>query len=154
VVMNGGSIVQQGAPLEVMNNPANEFVASFVGMDTILEGKVATSSAGVVTISVSGFEVDAVGNYSVGEKVYCCIRPENVAIELIHPDDHTSARNIFAATIQDISSLGPFLKLILDCGFPLVSYVTREAFALLELKEGKQVFATFKATAVHLIPAR
>lgn len=154
VVMNGGSIVQQGAPLEVMNNPANEFVASFVGMDTILEGRVLGCSEGVVTVSISGLEIDAVGEYAGGEKVYCCIRPENVSIELIHPDDHTSARNAFAATIQDISSLGPFLKVILDCGFPLVSYVTREAFTSLDLKEGKKVFATFKATAVHLIAGK
>jgi tungstate transport system ATP-binding protein len=44
-----------------------------------------------------------------------------------------------------------FLKLTLDCGFPLVSYVTREAFSVLGLGEGKPVFATFKATAVHVI---
>jgi tungstate transport system ATP-binding protein len=154
VVMNEGSIVQQGAPLEVMNNPANEFVASFVGMDTILEGRVVKSSDGVVTISVSGSEIDAVSNNKFGEKVYCCIRPENVSIELVHPDDLTSARNIFAAVVSDISSLGPFLKLTLDCGFTLVSYVTREAYAMLDLKEGKKVFAAFKATAVHIIPGK
>ncbi len=47
--------------------------------------------------------------------------------------------------------MGPFLKVELDCGFPLVSYVTRESFAALELAEGKDVYATFKATAVHII---
>jgi tungstate transport system ATP-binding protein len=47
--------------------------------------------------------------------------------------------------------MGPFLKLSLDCGFPLVSYVTREAFATLGLAEGKEVFASFKATSIHLI---
>ena len=151
VVMNSGSIVQQGPPLEVMNNPSNEFVASFVGMDTILEGRVVKSVEGIVTVSVATREIDAIGDYAQGEKVYCCIRPENVSIELIHPDHHSSARNIFAAEIRDISSLGPFLKITLDCGFPLVSYVTREAFTSLGLKEGKKVFASFKATAVHVI---
>ena len=82
VVMNSGSIVQQGTPLDVMNNPSNEFVASFVGMDTILEGRVVKSSEGIITVSVSGAEIDAVGNSKPGEKVYCCIRPENVSIEL------------------------------------------------------------------------
>jgi tungstate transport system ATP-binding protein len=154
VVMNSGSIVQQGTPLEVMNNPINEFVASFVGMETILEGEVLKSSEGFVTVSVSGAEIDAVGSYTSGDKVYCCIRPENVSIELVHPDDLTSARNVFPAEIQDISSLGPFLKVTLDCGFPLVSYVTREAFTVLELKEGKKVFPSFKATAVHIIPGK
>jgi len=154
VVMNSGSIIQQGAPLEVMNNPANEFVASFVGMDTILEGNVVKASESFITVSVPGAEIDAVGNSKPGEKVYCCIRPENVSIELINPDDLTSARNVFAAEIRDISSLGPFLKLTLDCGFPLVSYVTREAFTRLDLKEGKKVFSAFKATAVHVIPGK
>ncbi|TFG90944.1 MAG: ABC transporter ATP-binding protein, partial [Syntrophobacterales bacterium] len=154
VVMNNGSIVQQGTPLDVMNNPSNEFVASFVGMDTILEGKVVKSSEGSITVSVSGKEIDAVGNSKEGEKVYCCIRPENVSIELINPDDLSSARNVFAAEIRDISSLGPFLKLTLDCGFPLVSYVTREAFTRLDLEEGKKVFSVFKATAVHVIPGK
>lgn len=154
IVMYNGSIVQQGTPLDVMNNPANEFVASFVGMDTILQGKVVKASDGVVTISVSGAEIDAVSTAKFGETVYCCIRPENVSIELVHPDDLTSARNVFLAVINDISSFGPFLKLTLDCGFPLVSYVTREAFAVLDLKEGKKVFAAFKATAVHIIPGK
>lgn len=154
VVMNNGTVVQQGTPLEVIHNPSNEFVASFVGMDTILAGTVAKSSEGTVSVAVSGLEIEAVGEYPQGEKVYCCIRPENVSIELIHPDDLTSARNVFTAVITEISSLGPFLKITLDCGFTLVSYVTREAFATLDLKEGKQVFPSFKATAVHVIPGR
>ncbi|MDD2320200.1 MAG: ABC transporter ATP-binding protein [Geobacteraceae bacterium] len=154
VVMNSGSIVQQGTPLDVMNNPANEFVASFVGMDTILEGTVIKSSEGFISVSVPHAEIDAVGDCQTGDKVYCCIRPENVAIDLVHPDEHTSARNVFAAEIREISSLGPFLKLTLDCGFTLVSYVTREAFAVLELKEGKKVYPSFKATAVHVIGCR
>lgn len=154
VVMNSGTIVQQGTPLEVMNNPSNEFVASFVGMDTILDGRVVQASEGIITVSVSGAEIDAVGNSKTGDKVYCCIRPENVSIELVHPDDLTSARNVYPAVIRDVSSLGPFLKLTLDSGFPLVSYVTREAFTMLDLKEGKKVFSAFKATAVHVIPRK
>jgi tungstate transport system ATP-binding protein len=151
-VMNRGKIVQTGTPYAVMNRPANEFVANFVGMDTILEGRVLRSTGGLSTISVSGNEVDAVGDLNADEAVYCCIRPENVTIEIFDPDEMTSARNVFRSKIVDIDSMGPFLKLNLECGFPLVSYVTREAFANLELGEGKEVFASFKATAVHVLP--
>lgn len=150
-VMHDGGIVQVGVPPYVMNNPVNEFVANFVGMDTILEGKVIKSGDGIVTVSVSGKDIDVVGDGQAGDGVYCCIRPENVAIELRDPDDLTSARNAFPAVIKDISSVGPFLEIILDCDFSIKSYVTREAFAVLDLKEGKNVFASFKATAVHLI---
>ncbi|MRR57778.1 MAG: ABC transporter ATP-binding protein [Deltaproteobacteria bacterium] len=150
-VMHDGGIVQIGAPSHVMNNPANEFVANFVGMDSILEGTVARVTDGMATVIVSGREIDAFGSAGSGDCVYCCIRPENVTIELSDPDDLTSARNTYPAVIRDISSIGPFLKVALDCGFSLTAFVTREAFAVLDLKEGKNVYASFKATAVHMI---
>ncbi len=151
VVMNSGRIVQSGAPSDVMNNPANEFVANFVGMDTIVEGRVTSVEVGLVTVSVPGGTIAGVGQYRAGDTVYCCIRPENIVIALRDPNDMTSTRNVFPAKVTGIDSLGPFLRLNLDCGFPLVSYVTREAFTKLGLAEGKEVFASFKATSVHII---
>lgn len=151
MVMNNGRIVQTGKPSAVMNSPVNEFVANFVGMETILEGRVLENTDGFMHISVSGEEVDAVGSLRPNDMVYCCIRPENVTIAIFDPDAMTSSRNVFRAIILDIDSMGPFLKLALDCGFPLVSYVTREAFASLSLYEGKEVYASFKAMAVHVI---
>lgn len=153
-VMQDGKIVQSGTPLAVMNNPVNEFVANFVGMDTILEGRVLKACAGALSIAILDQEIDALGDAEAGASLYCCIRPENVVIELTDPDDLTSARNVFPAVIRDIFSVGPFLKVVLDCGFTLTSFVTREAFTVLDLKEGMHVFASFKATAVHLIPLR
>jgi len=150
-VMNSGGIVQVSVPSHVMNNPANEFVANFVGMDTILEGKVLRMQDGMATVGVGDVEIDAVGEALPGDSVYCCVRPENVVIELTNPDDLTSARNNFPAVVRDIFSVGPFLKISLDCGFAITSFVTREAFAVLDLREGMNVFISFKATAVHLI---
>lgn len=151
LVMDEGRIVQQGTPLEVMNNPSNSFVASFVGMECFMAGKVLKNRDGVLTISIQGGEIEALGNLGEGTKVFCGIRPENVTIDAAAPTERTSARNLVSAKIQSVTSLGPFLKLTLDCGFPLVSFITRESYAALELAEGKSVFASFKATAVHLI---
>ena len=47
--------------------------------------------------------------------------------------------------------MGAYHKLYLECGFPLVAYLTSQSLGTLHLAEGKQVFASFKATAVHLI---
>jgi tungstate transport system ATP-binding protein len=154
VVMNGGAIVQSGTPAAVMNRPVNEFVANFVGMETILEGMVVSNVDQQITALVAGQEIDTVGKEAAGEEVYCCIRPENVTVSVSHPSDKTSARNVYAGRIVEIASMGPFLRLRLDCGFTLTSYVTRESFATLALAEGKEVFASFKATSVHLIHRR
>jgi tungstate transport system ATP-binding protein len=154
VVMQGGRIVQEGSPAVVMNRPLDEFVANFVGMETILEGVVSRNREQQVTVLVGGEEIDAVGDQMPGELVYCGIRPENVTVSISNPDHKTSERNVFPARIAETASMGPFLRLRLDCGFTLTSYVTRESFANLALSERKEVFASFKATSVHLIRSR
>jgi tungstate transport system ATP-binding protein len=151
VVLNGGRIVQSDAPSAVMNNPINEFVASCVGMETIVEGVVRRSSDRRIVVAVAGKEIHALGEGTPGEPVYCCVRPENVIIEAVDPSRTSSARNVFGARIASVASVGPYLKVKLDCGFPLVAHVTADSFAALALAEGKQVFASFKATAIHVI---
>jgi len=150
-VMNGGSILQIGPPEEVMNRPANEFVASFVGVETILAGKVIKKDGGTFIASVSGQEVEAVGEAHLGEAVVLCVRPENVTLLIRPSQEGTSARNIFPGKIVKIISLGLYQKIHLDCGFPLVAYVTNHSLEELSLTEGKEVKASFKATAVTVM---
>jgi tungstate transport system ATP-binding protein len=151
VVMHGGALVQSGAPAVVMNEPANEFVASCMGMETIVEGVVVRCADGQMAASVAGREISAIGTAAPGAPVYCCIRPEDVTIDLVNPAGTSSARNVFPARIAGVSSAGPYLKVKLDCGFPLVATVTGESLATLGLARGREGFASFKATAVHVI---
>jgi len=150
-VMNGGKIVQAGAPEEVMNHPADEWVASFVGTETILPGKVAEKNGSALFISAFGRSVEAAGEAVPGEDVVLCIRPENVTLSECGPASATSARNVFRGTVEKIIPSGAFYKVRIDCGFPLAAYVTRNAIDDLSLREGMPVTASFKATAIHVI---
>lgn len=151
VVMDQGAIVQSDPPAAVMNNPVNPFVAEWAGMETVLEGTVSRRTGWGITITVAGKEIMAIGDVAPGDPVYCCIPPESVIIELAHPAGISSARNVLPARITGVSSTGPFLKVKLDCGFPLVANLTDESLASLRLEPGKPVFASFKATALHVI---
>jgi tungstate transport system ATP-binding protein len=150
-VMNEGKILQIGFPGEVMNHPVNEIVASFVGVETILTGKVIKQSGGTVVTSIEGQEIEAVGDAHLGETVVLCIRPENVTLSTRPSQEGTSARNVFSGRIVRIISLGLYQKVHLHCGFPLVAYVTNHSLEELSLAEGKEVRASFKATAVTVI---
>lgn len=151
VVMNKGSIVQAGTSGEVINNPENQFVAHFVGMETILEGVVKQNIDRHLIVSVSGKEIHAIGEARKDQTVYCGVRPENVVIDVVDPTNSANVGNVFPATVTEISSVGPFLRVNLDCDFPLISYLTREEFSLLKLTKEKPVFASFKAKYVHII---
>jgi tungstate transport system ATP-binding protein len=151
VVMNQGTIAQIGTPEQVMNHPVDEFVASFVGMETVFSGHVTKTYDGTFITSVSDREVEAVGSVSVGDRVVCYIRPENVILSRKPSEEITSARNIFPGTIVKIIPMGLFHKIQLDCGFSLVAYVTHQSLENMSLKEKDHVYAFFKATAVHVI---
>jgi len=50
-----------------------------------------------------------------------------------------------------VTSLGLFYKVQMQCGFPLVAYVTGHSLENLALKEGKEMVASFKATSIHVV---
>ena len=150
-VMKEGKIVQIGAPEVIMNHPADEFIAAFVGVETILSGEVVKAGSGTIIVHVPGGNIEAVGSFHSGDKVVCCIRPEQVTLSTGASQEGVSARNTFAGKIVRIAPLGLFYKVCLDCGFPLIAYVTAPSVENLTLQEGQSIFASFKATAVHLI---
>lgn len=150
-VMNGGRILQIGSPSEVMNQPIDELVASFVGVETILTGKVVKKDGGTLLVSIEGQEIEVVGSAHLGETVVLCIRPENVTLSTRLSREGGSARNVFTGRIEKIVSLGLYQKVQLNCGFPLVAYVTNPSLEELLLTEGKEVKASFKATAITVI---
>ena len=150
-VMNCGRIIQIGACNEVTNHPVDEITASFVGMETIFSGYVQKVHDGSFTVSVSGRDIEALGLVEAGEKVVCCIRPEQIIISDHKIGEGTSIRNNLPGKIVKIVSQGHFFKIHLDCGFFLASYVTQQSLDNLSLREEKPVTVSFKATAVHVI---
>jgi tungstate transport system ATP-binding protein len=148
-VMQNGSIVQAGAPSNVMSEPVNEFVATFVGMENIFTGIVNESNNGLLSLTIGTRIMEILGEGSPGECVTFCIHPEHVVVTSSDPDRHTSARNVFSGRVTKIVPFGLYNKVYLDCGFMLVAAVTNQSLAELRLKPGSTVFALMKATAVH-----
>ncbi len=149
-VMNAGRIVQTGKPGEIMQRPADEFVASFVGTETVLAGEVSRAGDGTFCVAVSGREIEVTGEAAQGESVTIGIRPENVVLSAA-PAAMTSARNNFEGTISRITPMGPYYRVHVECGFPLIAHVTGHAVEGLGLAGGMKIVASFKATSVHVI---
>jgi molybdate/tungstate transport system ATP-binding protein len=148
-VLRDGALLQVGAPSDIFNAPANEFVARFVGVETVLEGETLAVSDGDVRIAVGDREIHAVGERA-SRRLLVCIRPENVALAR-SASVNSSVRNQFDARVVQVAALGQVLKITLDCGFPLVAYVTKQSYLELNLEPGARVVAGVKATAIHLI---
>ena len=151
--MSDGRIRQLGTPNELVNNPVDEFVASFVGIETVLTGNVVgRGEGGTWVVSVSGKDIEVTKPLNEGETAVLHISPESVLLSHDYIGKRTtSMRNFFIARITSIIPMGPFVKVHLDCGFPLVAFITNESRDTLALREGKEVTASFKATSVQVI---
>jgi multiple sugar transport system ATP-binding protein len=80
VVMNAGRVEQTGSPLELYDNPANQFVAGFIGSPAMnfVPGKV---NAGGISVG-AGIELpNPTRNLEPGRAVLLGVRPEHLAVD-------------------------------------------------------------------------
>ncbi|MDO8687416.1 MAG: TOBE domain-containing protein, partial [Dehalococcoidales bacterium] len=144
-----GHIRQIGSREEVFSNPIDEQVATFVGVENIINGVVALNQGGIVTVNAARGVVEAVSDYAAGEGVSLCIRPEEIT--LAGSKASSSARNSFAGEITRVVSFGALCRVEIDCGFPLVALITKKSAEEMQLGKGKPIYASFKATGVHVL---
>lgn len=152
-VMIGGEIRQLDTPDQVFASPADEDVARLVGVETILPGAVSSAADGLIVVDVGGIRIEAAGDFDPGDRVLACIRPEDVA--LARPGEASSSvRNRLDGRVTGVAPMGYAYRVRVDCGVPIVALITKPSFRELELNVGTPVIASFKATAVHLLPRR
>jgi tungstate transport system ATP-binding protein len=152
VVMDG-RICQTGVPAEVFGRPVSEEVARFVGMETVLPGRILASQNGLLTVDVGDVRIAGLGKIPVGEAVLACLRPEDITLRA--SDGRAvleSARNRLAGHVEAVVRLEAQYRVEIACGPRLVALVTTQSYEELGLMPGRGVVVTFKASAVHLIP--
>jgi len=151
VVMSAGRVLQTGPPQEVFTRPQHREVAAAVGVETVVAGRVKRREGGLAILGVGSAQLAAADPGREDVDFYVCIRGEDVTVEKGRAEQ-SSARNHLSGIVVNVASAGILTKVVLDVGFELIALVTRQAVADLELTKGADVFAVFKASAVHLIP--
>jgi tungstate transport system ATP-binding protein len=150
-VLMDGAIRQVDVPERVFAAPADEGIARFVGVETVLTGTVASTAEHLVSVDVQGVRIEAVGEATQGQHVLVCVRPEDIV--LAGPDaPASSARNRLDGRVTGIIPLGFAYRIDVDCGIPVVAIGTRRSIREMGLEVGSRITASFKATAAHLIP--
>lgn len=77
VVMNEGRIQQIGTPIQIYNEPANAFVADFIGESNILDGQMIEDQL----VAFSGVKFECVDKgFLPNESVDVVVRPEDIYI--------------------------------------------------------------------------
>ena len=113
VVMNKGRIEQVGSPMHLYEQPANEFVAAFIGSPpmNVLPGRIEESGGHPAFATEQGAQIlapDSAGSKK-GDRVHYGIRPEHIAI-------HASAggQNGSNATVKSVEPMGSETLVVAD----------------------------------------
>jgi molybdate transport system ATP-binding protein len=151
VVMSGGRVLQTGSPQDVLTRPQHTEVAAAAGVDTVVPGRIQRRDGGIAMLQVGSAVLASADTPVDASDFYVCIRGEDVTLEKGRAEQ-SSARNHLQGHVCDVVPAGVLTKVVMDVGFELVALVTRQAIADLGIVTGSEVFAVFKASAVHLIP--
>jgi putative spermidine/putrescine transport system ATP-binding protein len=104
-VMHEGKLVQVAAPSEIYREPANGFVARFIGAAAVLQGK---AEHGAVRMGALALPARAAANHAAGSVVDLFLRPEHV--RLLHGEDAPPAGAV-RAEVQDSTFLGSLTRM-------------------------------------------
>ena len=146
-VMVEGEIIQVGDPSEIFLHPCSRIVAEFLCIGNLIRGFAARDGNLVCIKPVKG-PVFYSSATATGD-IIATLHAEDVIVS--REPFTSSARNSLPATVSEIIPFGNTVRVILDAGFPLTAVLTRESCHDLDLTQGERVYATFKASAVHVI---
>lgn len=159
----GGS----GGGGSTLTDDARELIARFERLETaadgltateetVLPGRVVERDGELGTVECEPGRVRALVP-PVGEAVEVAIRSDAVTLtppDETPPPDETSARNRFAGAVERVERGDRIARVAVDVGAetPLVALVTRTSIERLGLEPGREVIASFKATATRATP--
>ena len=114
-VFQAGQIEQVATPEVLYEEPQRSFVASFIGENNLLKGRIVSTERGVCQVDVAGQRVQAarIADLPPGSETLVAIRPERVNIAPLS----MNYSNEFDALVKDISFLGDHQRVRLEvCG--------------------------------------
>jgi spermidine/putrescine transport system ATP-binding protein len=150
-VMSQGVLQQVGAPLEIYNDPATPFVASFVGEANVFTGRVAAANGTMGQIeTASGTFAARLGRGArSGEAAMLFVRPEHMRLG----DAAAATANRITASFTHAEFEGNFVNVFCDGGLrkPMMAQ-TRSDARLLALAAGEALPLGFDPADAVILP--
>jgi molybdopterin-binding protein len=174
ILIDQGRVLQHGPPERLFREPASPYIAEFLGAENVYAGEVRYLSDaapdfldGAEALLAGGhhaieFVSGGLTLYTIGDAPpgagHAVIRAEEVLVS--GAPQSSSARNQFEGVVSEVATTGALTRVTVDVSsgaagviaprVPIVAALTTRSAQELELREGSEVWASFKAMAVHL----
>ena len=172
ILLDGGHVLQSGPPEQLFREPASPYIAEFLGAENVYAGVVRHLDDAAPDFVDGATELLARGHraiefkagpltlYTVGDapagEGHAVIRAEEVLISAA--PQSSSARNQFKGVVSEVATTGALTRVTVEIAggastgtsAPIIAALTTRSAQELVLREGSEVWASFKAMAVHL----
>jgi iron(III) transport system ATP-binding protein len=152
VVMGMGKFVQVGTPLEIYTNPSNKFVASFIGLINLFQGKVSRLTNKQVNIKTKeGLDLVANPNerFKEGIDVLLAVRPEHIEV---HSQKYISNKeNIMKGRVTGMEYLGDLSRYNIKTKYQIINADQYSPSLEKSFKLNENIILDFEKENVHLI---
>ena len=153
IVMSAGRVEQVGAPEDVYNNPASEFVASFLGASNILEAKVIGKDANNIVLDAPHFgkiplplvQAQRMGDAPSGKLV---IRAEKLRLADKPGGAGTVSANGVVEAVDYQGQIARYFVRVGDIQLQVLNMIEKRPFAI-----GAEVSVVLKTADCALLPA-
>lgn len=155
-VLSKAKLAQFGTPKELYDHPNDMFIASFMGRNNFLKGRVTTASESEVTVQLNKESTFTKTNdeLKVNDDVTITIRPENIGItQTVQADDE----NIYLkGTVANVLFLGDLIRYVIH----VLDIDGEESELHISLGKdsnlivGEQIYITFRKADVQLFASQ
>jgi multiple sugar transport system ATP-binding protein len=143
VVMNAGNVEQVGSPLELFDNPANLFVAGFIGSPSmnLFTGRLRLSRKPAL-VTEDGIELPMPKAHGLkdGHSIVLGVRPEHIGI----------SKKGIPAVVTVVEPLGSETQIFAKVGGQKIVMLAKER---IPVAAGETVFVSLDQTNMHIFDA-
>ncbi|HET7616383.1 MAG TPA: ABC transporter ATP-binding protein, partial [Bacillales bacterium] len=147
IVMDGGRIIQEGTPTELLRNPKSSFVADFSGIN-IFSGTVHPSDETRSHFSVEGNHF-FVKNTERAGSARAVIYPWDVEVDKMAFKEET---NVFRGRIGNILPYGNRSRVEIEGALSLIAEISAETIERIRLREKDVVYVKVAPEQVKVLP--
>lgn len=153
-VMNDGEIRQVGAPMDVYQEPADEFVADFIGSANLIDSTVTSSDGRYELDTTLGFDITAESGTAVGgrdldtgDSVTVLLRPERLALQ----SGTSDKANTLSGTLREVTYLGSLAEYFVELADGTEMQVTSPVRGAINVAPGDELNISFGPDAPVLL---
>jgi molybdate transport system ATP-binding protein len=148
-LLDHGTITQAGTPDEIRAEPSSPYAADLVGVNLFV-GVLEPLDDGAATLRTDDGAITVSPEVAVasGDRAIASLKPIDVSLHAGPPEG--SARNVFRGPIEEIAADGDRARIRVGTHPPLIAEVTLGSVRRMGLREGGEVWVSFKAVEVSL----